>query len=529
MNAHESTALSPSGSAAISTELYDARSEKALSEKALSNKVLSDKARPQQAQPDKAPPDKAQPHAAESPRQTRFALVDCNNFYASCETLFRPDLRHKPIVVLSNNDGCIVARNKIAKAIGIKMGVPYFKVKALLQQHQAAVFSSNYALYADISRRVMQTLDSMCPQVEVYSIDEAFLDLATLTEADWTGYGHQVRQRVMQHTGIQVCVGIAPTKTLAKLANYAAKQYPATGGVVDLSSPQRRDKLLAITPVAEVWGVGRQLERALQQLGITTAAQLAAAPSDWIRQRFSVVLERTAAELRGVSCLALQQEPPPRQQIVASRSFGERITCIDAMQQAITLYISRAAEKLRQQQLQAGMLQVFIRTSSFASMPYYSNSASMMLPQASADTRVLLAYAITLLSRIWRDGYQYAKAGVMLADLTPQHVQQLQLALEADRVAEPSVDYVSNPATARTEASHAKGGERGDGGHGSRDIHADLHRSERLMQVMDSLNQRQRGQLFFASQGMDPDWQMKRQLLSPAYTTSWQQLPYVGS
>ena len=255
-----------------------------------------------------------------------FALVDCNNFYASCESLFQPKLRNRPIVVLSNNDGCVVARSKEAKQLGIKMGVPVHQIKDMIRQHRIAVFSSNYALYGDMSQRVMSILEQMAPQVEVYSIDEAFLSLTGIESyQSLNDFGVAVRERVQQWTGITVCVGIAPTKTLAKLANHAAKAYPATGGVVDLSQRERQERLLSITPIDEVWGVGRRLSVRLRELGIESALGLAEYDLKSLRQRFSVVLERTARELRGESCLALEDVTEPKQQIVCSRSFSKRV------------------------------------------------------------------------------------------------------------------------------------------------------------------------------------------------------------
>ncbi|GAA0685454.1 hypothetical protein GCM10009104_08820 [Marinobacterium maritimum] len=264
-----------------------------------------------------------------------FALVDCNNFYASCERLFRPDLAGKPIVVLSNNDGCIVARSAEAKALGIKMGVPVYQVERYLQQHDVAVFSSNYALYADMSARVMSILEELAPRVEIYSIDEAFLDLTGIDSIQsLDAFGTRIRQQVGQHTGIRVCVGIAPSKTLAKLANHAAKQYPATGGVVDLTNPERQRRLLALVPVSEVWGVGRRLRQRLETDGIRTALDLASANPKSIRQQYSVVLEQTVRELNGESCLSLEEITPVKQHVICSRSFGERITTFQAMRES---------------------------------------------------------------------------------------------------------------------------------------------------------------------------------------------------
>ncbi len=420
-----------------------------------------------------------------------FALVDCNNFYASCEKLFRPDLATKPVVVLSNNDGCVIARSREAKALGVKMGVPYFQARALVEQHGMVVFSSNYALYADISNRVMSTLEQLAPAIEVYSIDEAFLDLSGLaTATNLSEFGQQVRQTILQWIGMTVCVGIAPSKTLAKLANHAAKQWQQTGGVVDLTEPSRQRKLMALLPVSEVWGVGRQLSQRLQALGIQTALQLADAPQKLIRQQFSVVLERTVAELNGESCLVLDDIVVAKKEIVSSRAFSQRIVDYPLMQQAVSEYIHRACEKLRSQQSRAKQLTVFIRTSPFSDPlqdPFYSHSASASLLYPSDDTRDFLHLAEQLLTKIWRDGYRYAKAGVMLSDFYQERIEQLQL-------------FASEQSQMNNHA---------------------------LMQVVDAINQSGKAKVFFAAKGIQQEWAMKRQLLSPSYTTSWQQLPRV--
>lgn len=420
-----------------------------------------------------------------------FALVDCNNFYASCEKLFRPDLKDHAVVVLSNNDGCVVARSKEAKALGIKMGVPAFQIRELLESGQVYAFSSNYALYADMSARVMTTLEQMAPAVEVYSIDEAFLDLSGVAPCiGLTEFGQQIRQRIQQWQGISVCVGIAPTKTLAKLANYAAKKWAKTGGVVDLTAPQRQRKLLALLPVAEVWGIGQKLSHRLQQLGIRTALDLADSNPIYLRQQFSVVLSRIVQELNGESCLELEQVTPAKKEIVSSRSFGERITCLQDMQEAISEYVSRACRKLRQEQQQAKQLTVFLRTSPFSDRqrdPFYSNNISYSLPYPSNDTRTFLEVAKQLLQQIWRDGYRYAKAGVMLSDFYAEGVQQGSL-------------FEPEPVS---------------------------YQSQALMQLMDELNHKGKNKIWFASQGINQKWSMKRERLSPQYTTSWQALPEV--
>lgn len=296
---------------------------------------------------------------------TAIALVDVNNFYASCERLFRPDLKGRPIVVLSNNDGCVVSRSPEAKALGIKMGVPYFQIRQFFEAMGGVWFSSNYALYGDMSNRVMTVLEGMAPAAEVYSIDEAFIELSESWAGDLLEYGRQVRARVQQWTGLTVGVGIAPTKTLAKLANYAAKKWPATGGVVDLRDEGRRARLMAITPIEEIWGIGRRLTARLEAQGIKMVADLVAADPKALQRRYGVVVERTVQELRGIPCAELEQEVQAKQQIICSRSFGERITQIGPMHQALAGYMERAAEKLRGEGMCCRHVTLFIRTSPF--------------------------------------------------------------------------------------------------------------------------------------------------------------------
>ena len=418
-----------------------------------------------------------------------FALVDCNNFYASCEKLFRPDLRDSPILVLSNNDGCVVARSKEAKKLGIKMGVPVFQIKDQIRQHNIQTFSSNYALYADLSSRVMRTLERFSPRVEVYSIDEAFLDLTGFGPAvSLLKHGQEIKEVIGQWTGIGVCVGIAPTKTLAKLANHAAKKYPATGGVVDLTSYERQQRLLAITPASDVWGVGRKLTKRLESIGVTTALDLANCSHATIRSLFSIVLERTVRELNGESCLEFEEVPASKQQIMCSCSFGTKIIKLEQMCEAISQYTARASEKLRQEKQQAKVLTVFVQTSPFKSgLQAYSNSATGELILPSDDTRDLNELAMQLLKRIWREGYSYNKGGVMLSDLYDQNTYQPGL----------FDDVTKRP------------------------------NSEKLMAVLDEINQSGLGRVFLARQGINSAWSMKRDHLSPAYTTRWPDLPTV--
>ncbi|MEJ4043581.1 translesion error-prone DNA polymerase V subunit UmuC [Erwinia sp. SLM-02] len=416
-----------------------------------------------------------------------FALVDVNSFYASCETVFRPDLKGKPVCVLSNNDGCVIARSAEAKAVGVKMGEPYFKIKDHLRQHRVNVFSSNYALYADMSTRVMTTLEEIAPAVEIYSIDEAFIDLTGVRNCRvLEEFGREIRERVKRDTHLTVGVGIAQTKTLAKLANYAAKTWTRTGGVVDLSNVDRQRKLMALIPVEEVWGVGRRISKKLNAMGIITAKDLSEQSTWIIRKHFNVVLERTVRELRGEPCLALEEQAPDKQQILCSRSFSTRIVDYADMREAVCNYAVRAAEKLREEKQYCRQIAVFIRTSPHAvDEPFYGNQAMSMLLTPSNDTRDIIRAAMNALDRIWRDGHRYMKAGIMLGDFFSHGVSQLNL---------------------------------------FDDFKPQLN-SEALMQVIDGVNQDGRGRLWFAGQGIRKPWAMKREMLSPGYTTRYQDLP----
>lgn len=419
-----------------------------------------------------------------------FALVDCNNFYASCEKLFDPKLSSKPVVVLSNNDGCVVARSAEVKALGIPMGVPWFKIQKAAKQYGIVAFSSNYALYADMSNRVVEVLGQFTPNLEVYSIDESFLDLSGFNQ-DLVEYGQEIRQRIQQWLGLAVCVGIAPSKTLAKLANHCAKKSLAgSAGVCDFTTMTESQlwQLFAGIEVGEVWGVGRKIEARLADMGITTVLQLREADPDLIRSKFSVVLERTVQELRGVSCLDLEEVVPDKQQIMCSRSFGQYVYDRDQLEEVVASYVARAAEKLRKQASLAGALMVFIRTNPFSPKePQYQRSITIPLTEATADTRVLVMWALKGLKRIYRPGFSFQKAGVMLSELRPKSMAQASL-------------------------------------------FADLEddRGQRLMATLDVINQRWgRGTLRLAAEGMENPWQMRRQRLSSRYTTDWQGLPMV--
>ncbi|HDT0378979.1 Y-family DNA polymerase [Klebsiella sp. GG_Kp154] len=416
-----------------------------------------------------------------------FALCDVNSFYASCETVFRPDLKGRPVVVLSNNDGCVISRSPEAKPF-VKMGEPYFKQKDMFRRHGIIAFSSNYELYADMSNRVMTTLEELSPRCEIYSIDEAFCDLTGVRNCrDLTDFGREIRETVLRRTHLTIGVGIAQTKTLAKLANHAAKQWQRqTGGVVDLSNLERQRKVMALLPVDEVWGVGRRISKKLEAMGIKTVLQLADTDIRFIRKHFNVVLERTVRELRGEPCLGLEEFAPVKQEIVCSRSFGGRITEYHEMRQAICSYASRAAEKLRGEHQYCRFISAFVKTSPFAlNEPYYGNSASVKLLTPTQDSRDIITAATKCLDAIWRDGYRYQKAGVMLGDFYSQGVAQLNLF----------------------------------------DDNAPRRGSEKLMEVLDHLNAKDgRGTLYFAGQGIQTAWQMKREMLSPRYTTRYSDL-----
>ncbi|HDI1196116.1 TPA: Y-family DNA polymerase [Salmonella enterica] len=418
-----------------------------------------------------------------------YALADVNSFYASCEKVFRPDLRNKPVVVLSNNDGCVIARSPEAKRLGIKMGVPWFQLKMTQFPEPVITFSSNYELYASMSNRVMSHLEELAPRVEQYSIDEMFLDVSGIDSCiDFEDFGRQLREHVRNGTGLTIGVGMGPTKTLAKSAQWASKEWPQFGGVLALTTgnPRRTEKLLSLQPVEEIWGVGRSISRKLSTMGITTALQLARANPAFIRKNFNVVLERTVRELNGVSCISLEEAPSPKQQIICSRSFGERVTTYEALCQAICQHAERAAEKLRGERQFCRHIAVFVKTSPFAvNEAYYGNVASEKLLLPTRDTRDIISAAVKALDSIWLDGHRYAKAGVMLNDFTPSGVSQLNLFDEEQPRAQ----------------------------------------SDELMKVLDRINHSGKGKIWFAGRGIAPEWQMKRDMLSPAYTTRWSDIP----
>ena len=413
-----------------------------------------------------------------------FGIVDCNNFYASCERLFQPALRNRPVVVLSNNDGCVIARSNEAKALGIEMGAPWHLNREMFDRHKVAVRSSNYTLYGDMSARVMQVLADFTPDLEIYSIDEAFLGL--------DGFGPRleehartIRATVLQWTGIPVSVGIAPTKTLAKAANRIAKKNLAMGGVATLLTPEAQEAALAGMELTDLWGVARRLAARMQDLGIRTPLDLRRADPRHMRQQFSVVVERLVYELQGFSCLSLEEVAPDRKSVVSSRSFGHAVTDREEMAEAVATYTARAAEKIRRQGLVAGRLTMFLETNRFRpDDAQYNPSRSKALAVATSDTGKLTAEAEQLLHALWRPGYRYKKAGVMFTDL-----------VKAEAVQAGLFDQPDTPET------------------------------RRLMKVIDGLNGRY-GQdtVTFARAGRTRTWKLRREMISQCYTTKWAEL-----
>lgn len=412
-----------------------------------------------------------------------FALIDCNSFYASCERVFRPDLNRVPIVVLSNNDGCVIARSADAKPF-VNMGEPYHQIRGTLQRNGVLAFSSNYALYGDISERVMTVIEGLVPALEVYSIDEAFADMTGIEDRDQLG--RVIRAQVLKITGIPTCVGIAQTKTLAKLANHAAKRWQKHyGGVMDICDPERRDKVLKALLVNEVWGVGRRMNEHLTAMGITTAWDLAQADAWMLRKQFSVVVEKTARELRGTPCLALEEAAPPKQEICSSRAFGERLYEIEPVREAVASYAARACEKLRAQSSLCKRVRVAIRTGMFnPNEAKFSKGIVCELPYPSDDTRLIIRAALQGLEAIFRPGHAYAKAEIMLLDLRQQG------------------EFTDDLFAKVQPAAAAK-----------------------VMSVLDEINGRWgSGTVRPARVPVAPGWGMKQELKSPSYTTRWRQI-----
>lgn len=418
-----------------------------------------------------------------------IALVDVNNFYVSCERVFNPKLKNKPVVVLSNNDGCAVARSNEVKALGVQMGAPWFKMKDLARQHGIIALSSNYALYADMSNRVMSILREYSPDQEVYSIDESFLDLTGFQSRDLTRYSQHMRQRILRWTGLPVCVGVAATKTLAKLANHCAKKRPVFNGVCNFNAMNEAglNALLSEIEVGEIWGVGRKLAPKLEALGFKTVLDLKRANPERLRQQFSVVMEKTIRELNGTVCIDLEEVSPPKKQILSSRSFGHPVRDYQSLAESITLYMCRAAEKLRRQQSFAGSAYVYIRTSPFKpDDPFYSNGLTIPLSSPTDDSRRLVQVVLWGLRQIYKPNYNYAKAGVMLSELVPFKGVQTDL-------------FSPMQSTLK---------------------------SDELMATMDKINHKMgKESIKLASEGFRRPWKMRQENKSPSYTTNWDGVP----
>ena len=417
----------------------------------------------------------------------QLALVDCNNFYVSCERVFRPDLAKTPMVVLSNNDGCAVSRSNEAKALGIKMGQPWFECKELAEKHGILAFSSNYALYADMSNRVMSILSDFSPRQEVYSIDESFVDLTGIPQLREVSYA--MRQKVGMWTGIPVCVGIGPTKTLAKLANFVAKKHPRSKGVFNYNelTAEQKTKLLKQIAVEEVWGVGRKLTKRLVNHNVYTVDDLLHAHVPTLRAEFGLVMEKIQRELQEVPCIELQEIQPDKQQIISSRSFGGMVSELVVLQDALSTFVANACAKLRAQKSHAAVIQVFLQTNRFRKdLPQYNPSLAVPLPYPTNDSLEVNRWASYLCESMFKQGYQYKKAGIMLSEISP-------------------MTHMQGDLLAQEEPSNAK-----------------------LMQTLDALNLRYgRGVVKVSTQGAFKDWDMRQERKSPDYTTSWEDVPVV--
>ncbi len=415
----------------------------------------------------------------------RIALVDVNNFYVSCERVFNPKLNGRPVVVLSNNDGCAVARSNEAKALGIPMGAPWFKFADIARQHNIIALSSNYALYADMSNRVMRILGQFCPDQEIYSIDECFLDLTGFQHLDLNAYGQKMRDTIRQWTGLPISVGISTSKTLAKLANHCAKKRSEYRGVCDFASmPDTTvNQLMSQLPNIEIWGIGKKLgQRLHDNNSLKTVLDIKRANPEVLRRQYSVVMEKTIRELNGIACIELEKIQTAKKQIISSRSFGIPVTNKQSLAESISLYISRAACKLRLQKSVCGTVHVYIRTSPFhKGEDFYRGQLTSALTVPTNDSRQLLKVALMILDQIYRPHFKYAKAGIMLSEISAANEQQLNLFTK----------------------------------------HSNEH-SDQLMQVLDDINQQLgRDSLKIAREGFRRPWKMKQESKSGSYTTNW--------
>ena len=405
-----------------------------------------------------------------------FGIIDCNNFYASCERVFNPKLKDKPVIVLSNNDGCVIARSQEVKDLGIKMGVPFYQIREIIEQNDIQVFSSNYALYGDMSNRFQMILNSLVPEVEIYSIDEAFINFSGFN--DLKSFGERIVKKIIKDTGIPVCLGIAPTKTLSKIANKFAKKYPGYNKVCLIDTEDKRIKALQLTSIEDVWGIGRQHTKRLNSLNVNTAYDFTMLPLSWVRKHMSVTGERTWKELQGSPCIDIELHVAKKKQICTSRSFNVLQSEFDQISESVTCYAGMCAEKLRKQKSYAVSLLVFIQTNSFRNdLLQYYNCYTIKLPVPTDNTTEIVHYARLALRTIFRKGYQYKKAGVIITEIT-------------DHVQTNVFDTV------------------------------DREKYGRLMKVVDNLNSGySRNNLILAAQGTKGRSKLKRELLSPCYST----------
>jgi len=408
-----------------------------------------------------------------------FGLIDCNNFYASCERVFNPLLNGRPVVVLSNNDGCVIARSAEAKALGIPMGEPAYKLKALIEANQVVVFSSNYVLYGDMSHRVMTTVAQFAPDMEIYSIDEAFLLFDGFENINLKEYGEKIVRTTTRNTGIPVSLGIAPTKTLAKLANKFAKKYKDYRGVCVIDTDEKREKALKLTAIGDVWGIGRQYAKKLEYYSIHTAWDFTQRSKSWVRHTMGVVGERTWLELKGTPCVEMDKTTT-KKSICTSRSFGERLTELSPISEAVSNFAASCAEKLRKQHSLASVIMVFIQTNPNATnLPQHCKQVVLQLPVPTNDTTELINFALRGLKAIFAEGYQFKKAGVIVSELVPERPLQGDLFDTRNR-----------------------------------------DKFSRIMTVMDSLNASYGKQkVKIAAQGFDRKWRLKNEKLSPCYST----------
>ncbi|MBC8214555.1 MAG: Y-family DNA polymerase [Candidatus Marinimicrobia bacterium] len=414
-----------------------------------------------------------------------FALVDCNNFYASCERVFHPRLNHKPIIVLSNNDGCVIARSNEAKALGIKMGEPAFKIKQFLKDNNVAVFSSNYALYGDMSRRVMNILWKLSQEMEIYSIDEAFLDLSGFNDRQLFEFGQTIRNTIKQHTGIPVSVGVASTKTLSKVANHIAKKHKRDIGVFLMNENKTIERVLKHFPVEDIWGIGRQYANFLKSHNIHTALELKNTSENWVRKHLTVMGTRIIKELDGTSCIPMESVTPSKKAICTSRSFGVMVEDIAQLRESISMYATRCAEKLRKQKSCAGIINVFIQTNRFKpELPQYNNGKIIKLQVPSDSTSELIYHSVRGLEAIYKPGYNYKKAGVIVTNIVPSSQVQQSLFDKMDRATD-----------------------------------------QQITKTIDVINSRMgRDVIRYAVQGFNRKWKLRQEQLSPCYTTRWNDL-----